>query len=138
VHSYNELKGWRKFLGIPYKHLGRDWKGLDCYGLLMLYAKEILGIELIDWWYEEDWSKNGENYFTNNYQKYADKVDIPKRHDIILICSDLEVRIPNHVAILVEEPNVIIQALRGGVVRGNLYSPIIMNRTEGYYRLRRN
>jgi len=136
MKSPNKLTGWRRFLGIPYKHLGRDWKGLDCYGLLMLYCKEVLGVELRDWWYEENWSKNGNDYFTENYQQYAYRVDKPKRHDVVLICSDINAWVPNHVGILVEEPNVIIQALRSGVVRGNLYSPLIINRTEGFYRIR--
>jgi len=99
--------------------------------------KEMLGIELPDWWYEENWSKKGEDYFTNNYSGYAYRIEKPRRHDVLLICSDINIKIPNHVAILVEEPNIIIQSLRGGVMRGNLYSPLIMNRTEGYYAVKR-
>ncbi len=38
----------RKYVGIPYKHLGRDTKGLDCYGLVVLIYKDKLDIELPD------------------------------------------------------------------------------------------
>jgi murein DD-endopeptidase len=138
LYSPNKLTGWRQFLGIPYKHLGRDWKGLDCYGLLKLYAKVILGIELKDWWYEEDFQKMGKNYIVENYVGIADRVEVPKKHDVILMYSDLTVKIPNHVGILVEEPNKFIQALKGGVMLSNLYSALAKNQTEGYYRLKRN
>lgn len=138
MKSPNELKGWRKYLGIPYKHLGRDYSGLDCYGLLMLYAKEFLGVELDDWWYEENWANKGQNYFSENYQPVAFKVDVPKKHDVILICSDLSVRVPNHVGILVEEPDIFIQCLKNGVVKSTMNNRLIRTMVEGYYRIKRN
>ena len=30
----------RDFLGVPYKHLGRDWNGIDCLGLT-LYVLDV-------------------------------------------------------------------------------------------------
>lgn len=37
----------RKYLGIPYRHMGRDSRGLDCLGLAHLFLKD-LGIDLPD------------------------------------------------------------------------------------------
>lgn len=37
-----------KFIGIPFVNRGRDFNGCDCYGLLMLYYKEVLGINVPD------------------------------------------------------------------------------------------
>jgi len=50
-------KSYQKYIGLPFKHHGRDVDGIDCWGLPMLYYKEVLGVELQDWWYESDWSK---------------------------------------------------------------------------------
>lgn len=43
----------RKYVGIPWKHLGRTWEGIDCYGLAQLIYKEELGITLPDYYYPE-------------------------------------------------------------------------------------
>ena len=56
-------KKYYQYLHIPYKHLGRDRNGIDCWGLPILYYKEILNIELKDWWYEPDWHEKGGNHF---------------------------------------------------------------------------
>jgi cell wall-associated NlpC family hydrolase len=38
-----------KYLRIPFKDKGRDFKGCDCGGLVWLVYKNELGIELPDW-----------------------------------------------------------------------------------------
>jgi len=35
-----------KYIGLPYRLGGRDWNGVDCWGLLYLYFKEERGILL--------------------------------------------------------------------------------------------
>ncbi len=35
-----------KFIGIPFVSKGRSFRGCDCYGLVKLYYKEILNIEI--------------------------------------------------------------------------------------------
>ena len=37
------------FIGIPYLAGGRDFKGCDCWGLVTLYYREALGLELPDY-----------------------------------------------------------------------------------------
>lgn len=41
----------KKYVGIPWKHLGRTSKGIDCYGLAQLIYKEELNIILPDYYY---------------------------------------------------------------------------------------
>ena len=50
----------RQFLGIPYRHGGRDRSGLDCLGLALLFYKELgLTIPAVDGKsYNPDWYKS--------------------------------------------------------------------------------
>lgn len=38
----------RRAVGIPWVRWGSTWDGADCYGLIVLYCREVLGIELGD------------------------------------------------------------------------------------------
>jgi len=37
------------YIGLPYRVNGRDRSGVDCYGLILLVARDRLGVELPDW-----------------------------------------------------------------------------------------
>lgn len=128
-------KYYSKYIGIPYKHLGRDYHGVDCYGLLILYFKEQFNYDFIDWWYEPDWSKKGENYFIEKRDQYTQKVSNPRVHDIVMIYTDVQSRVVNHTGIVVEPDKYFIQAVKHGVVLTNLQSPVFSRRIEGYYRI---
>lgn len=44
----------QRYVGIPYRPCGRDHYGIDCYGLVCLVYREVLGIELPDWLTQPD------------------------------------------------------------------------------------
>lgn len=35
-------------VGLPWVRWGSDWSGCDCYGLVVLYHREVLGVQLED------------------------------------------------------------------------------------------
>lgn len=74
----------RKFLGIPYKKRGRDYKGADCYGLVYLFYKDYLDIELplFDLPYMS--LKQQSNCIEECKGQFL-QVTTPKKYDIILI-----------------------------------------------------
>ena len=39
-------------IGVPYRNLGRDYSGWDCWGLCVMAYREVFGIEIPDVCYE--------------------------------------------------------------------------------------
>ena len=61
-----------EYLKIPFKHLGRDYSGADCFGLLRLFYQKELNVILKDFTnYSEDWAKKGKNYFLEMYREWG-------------------------------------------------------------------
>jgi len=65
----NKNVDWSKYLGIPYEHKSTGFDGVYCWGLVRLIYRKELGIELGDYWYEEDWyrpEQSDDEKFLNN------------------------------------------------------------------------
>jgi len=67
-----------KYINIPFVDGGRDFTGLDCYGLVCLMFKEERKVELPDFLelnYEPDWAKHGKNHILENIDENWMKVN---------------------------------------------------------------
>ena len=54
MRTLGDLNWINDYVGkIPYKFGGRDWDGVDCYGLAKLIYKEHYNIDLPDWVMDE-------------------------------------------------------------------------------------
>lgn len=105
------MSNWyNKYLDIPFKHLGEDRQGIDCFNLCRLVLKEEKGIDLVkpSSYYcnivDEDWynkvtvspfEEYAKVFTTSNYFK---KVTIPKPFDVVLL-SIGSTNITNHCAV---------------------------------------
>jgi cell wall-associated NlpC family hydrolase len=120
-----------KYLGVPYKHQGRDMRGLDCYGIIICAYADI-GIKLFDIEedYSEDWSWKGKNYFIENYYKQWEKVIAPKFMDVVLFKNSKGAI--NHAGIMLDENRFIHTSKVGTVV--SRIADMKEHRLEGYYR----
>lgn len=82
----DEIALVKKLMRTPYQHRGRDFEeGLDCYGLIIVWYRELFRVELIDVHenYDESWKWN-KNLFMENYHRQWKKSYPPKKHDIVL------------------------------------------------------
>lgn len=69
----------RKYLGIPYRHGGRDLTGVDCLGLAYLFYRDC-GISIPDndgSSYEADWFKTDPDRYYRGIQRCG-KAVLPK------------------------------------------------------------
>jgi len=92
-----------KYIGLPYKNLGRDFSGVDCYGLFWLIYKEKRGILLPDFTellYDKKWYKT-ENHIVDNIDELWTKVSMYKKYDAILFFNSGNVA--NHIGTYIDD-----------------------------------
>lgn len=128
---FREQEIVKKYLGIPFKHRGRDLQGFDCYGLILAVYKD-LGFELFDIAedYDEKWSWQGKNHFIENYHKEFEVALEPVIFDMALYKNGRG--IINHGGIIING-NRLFHTGKMGTVITKLSSPKLAKRLEGYY-----
>ena len=93
-----------KYIGLPYKNLGRDLKGIDCYGLIYLIFQNERKIELPDFtdlMYEKEWYKSKNHILDNVDEKWIEVSSSYKKYDIFLMKLGTK-NIVNHCGMFIE------------------------------------
>lgn len=93
---------FNKYVGLPYRHKGRDASGVDCWGLVRLFCKQELGVELPSFngvYYTTDTEFVGEgaNEIRKSLSDILIKTEDPKPGDI---CRFNIIGYPIHVGIV--------------------------------------
>ncbi len=98
-----------KYINIPYKELGRDWNGVDCYGLVVLIFREEVGLHLPDF---TDLLYSKERYEIDKKQDHflnsigIKWVDIKKEQlrplDVLVFNKINDIKLSTHVGIYIE------------------------------------
>ncbi len=121
-----------KYLGVTYKHHGRELSGLDCYGLILMIFKDQ-GVRLWDIHenYDPEWSWQGKDIFIENHAREWEEVKEPRFMD--LACFRNAQGVVNHAGIILTE-NKFIHAVKAGVVVSRLTDRQWQKRLVGFYR----
>ena len=96
-----------KYVNLPFKNLGRDFNGVDCYGLVYLIYKEELEIIIPDFTelcYSQEWyRKQDESIITAHIDKRWISVDPPfKRFDGVIFYKHPNSMMANHVGLMID------------------------------------
>lgn len=61
-----------RYIGIPYKERGRDFTGADCWGICRMVAKDLLYIDLPEYFYSEaDLLQDAEKLIAENSPRWT-------------------------------------------------------------------
>lgn len=121
-----------KYLGVPYRHHGRDLSGLDCYGLILrIFEEQGVALWDINEDYDPQWSWQGKDLFIQNYAREWELVEDPRFMDVSCFRNGKDV--VNHAGVLLGE-NKFIHAVKAGVVVSKYTDPQWQKRLVGFYR----
>lgn len=126
------------YISIPFKPLGRDTTGCDCYGLVRLFLKEEYNttlpiynnpIDIFD-------SQNVANIISGNAPDIlGEEVQTPEAGCIVLI--DVQGVIA-HVGVMVDAMHVLHTGKGYGTVIESLTTNKMKNRIRGFYNVNKN
>lgn len=87
----------REWIGTIHVYNGRDKKGVDCYGLVVAYYRDVLGITLPDWECEDSSCLWVARFMEKQVRDRLEVIEAPEDHCIAVIkrCSAA-----NHVGIV--------------------------------------
>ena len=126
-----------KYLKIPFRHQGRDFSGADCFGMLLLFYKHELGIELPDYDkdYPEDWWTE-QSLITDLYKEYQfKKVKTFEKGHVILFKNTST--IPGHIGIVLDDSTFLHMTRTGAGTNNYLYGAWARQR-HSVYALKKN
>lgn len=142
-----DIDNWLpNYIGLPYKHLGNSREGIDCFNLVALVYKEVLGEEIpyntqdsgcdvsLDWYSRTETA----NIFVDRAKpKWGwEIVDTPKPFDVCLM-SIGATNAPNHCALYLNNKR-ILQVTDGHVSWVTKYGRVYQQYTVKVGRWNRN
>lgn len=98
----------RRYLGLPFRHNGRDLNGVDCLGLMLLILKDA-GIELPN----DDgqpinpkWYNTEPERFIKGLEQYGQRINITELQplDVVVFCFK---EIPRHAGVMISRSHFI-------------------------------
>ena len=125
-----------KYLSIPFKHHGRDWHGLDCYGLLMLFYKTEFDIILPD---RQDYGSDPKlwdfDYIQDEYKKHYKPIQRSERYCAVTF-KTLGNKVANHIGIMLDEASFLHIPANQMVCIGKISTPYWQKTFQKFYKIK--
>ena len=128
------MKWYGKYVGIPFRTLGRDIRGCDCYGLVRLALREKYNIELPELAEYLNALDNKEIAIVieeNTPLLSGDKQNNPEE-GLVVVLSSTE-GLSSHVGLMVTDKLMLHTTYKTGAIIEPITSINIKNRIKGYY-----
>jgi len=110
-----------EYLKIPYAHMGRTITGVDCFGLVRLFYKFELGIDLPDYSipYTQEWWRT-ENLILDLAASYNCFPTNKKDKGVIVLLRNTT-STPGHMGVIIDDSNFLHMTRNGAAVNNFLY-----------------
>lgn len=127
----------KQIMRVPYLPGGRDWKGADCWGLVLLCLKHAMGVEASshDGLYyapgqSPESAQQGIQDALSHEPEFAE-VQQPRRGDFVLMSL---LNHPVHIGFMLGPSSMLHTQMGVGPAVADLASPKWARRVRGYYR----
>ena len=129
----------RRAIGVPFVGRGRDYSGWDCWALVYLFHRDVLGVAIPS--YAENYDDTGDtpksrkalNDLSASNIYAGRRVSAPEPGDVVLL--NIGGRTV-HVGIVIGDDRMLHTASKVDTRIARLSSPMWERRIEGYYRAR--
>ncbi|TLP41032.1 C40 family peptidase [Arcobacter arenosus] len=123
-----------KLLDIPFVDNGRDFNGVDCYGLLMLYYKEILGIDVPDTKITAYQPNRTMAMYLDYVSRNWNEIKTPKKHcGVALSLNQNHPKLVTHFAVAIDEKRAIHTVKGKNTHIIDMDSPMFKPFIKGFY-----
>lgn len=123
---YSPEKFIAEWIGVPHVYNGRDKRGVDCYGLVWLYYRDVLGLMMPDWYCADSSKLWVMRFMDKEVRDRLVVIDKPEDNCIAVIKRN---SISNHIGVIygdgffhcLENTSVVYQPIRmAEMLYGNL------------------
>jgi len=123
------------YIGIPYKDKGRTFNGSDCYGLLKLYYKEQLNIDIPEVNVSADQPRRSLAKYLEEISKHWEEVKTPIKNCAVAMCLNEEhPNMVTHFGVMIDEKRMLHTYKNTNSHIIEIEHPTVKNQIKGFYK----
>jgi len=123
------------YIGIPYKDKGRTFNGCDCYGLLMLWYKNELSIDIPDVNVSASQPRRSLAKYLEEISKHWKEVKTPTKNCGVAMCLNEEhPSLVTHFGVMIDEKRMLHTYENTNSHIIDIDHPTVKNQIKGFYK----
>jgi cell wall-associated NlpC family hydrolase len=132
------MEWFADYVGIPFKILGRDTEGCDCYGLVRLVLNDHYAImlpELLEYSDSLNYEETHKVISENVPLLSGEELDYPEEGSVVVLANR---GLESHIGVMITKKLMLHTTSINGAVIEPISSNRIKNRIRGYYNVNKS